>query len=209
MDIKLTSVKELTERYKVSRQVIYKRMKHLGLEFIRGQDGKSLVDKPILQQLDSLDTHIKKHGEMKSYVPITQVEVDNSNPDQTRDLAVSSNNEIDSVNGSVNNGDQVDLIDEVATLRSLLEGLIGAIAMNAQEGLPGRKRPEDVLSIQDSLYKAVERSYLLSGEQVKQILQRRSLPSGDYFAAYGFHLIKKGWSGKQRLWQVEKIKVNK
>ena len=117
----------------------------MGLEFIRGQDGKSLVDKPILQQLDSLDTHIKKHGEMKSYVPISQVEVDNSNPDQTRDLAVSSNNEIDSVNGSVNNGDQVDLINEVANLRSLLEGLIGEIAMNAQEGLPGRKKPEDVL----------------------------------------------------------------
>ncbi len=209
MDIKLTSVKELTERYGVSRQVIYKRMKHLGLEFIRGQDGKSLVDKSILHQLDSLDSHIKKHGEMKSYVPISQVEVDSSNPDGTRDLAVSSNNEIDTVNGKVNSSDQVDLINEVANLRSLLEGLIGAIAMNAQEGLPGRKRPEDVLSIQDSLYKAVERSYLLSGEQVKQILQRRSLPSGDYFAAYGFHLIKKGWSGKQRLWQVEKIKVNK
>ncbi len=29
------------------------------------------------------------------------------------------------------------------------------------------------------------------------------------FAAYGFHLIKKGWSGKQRLWQVEKIFVEK
>ncbi len=143
---------------------------------------------------------------MKSYVPISQVEVDNSNPDGTRDLAVTSHDLIDTVNGSVNSSD---LINEVANLRSLLEGLIGAIAMNAQEGLPGRKRPEDVLSIQDSLYKAVERSYLLSGEQVKQILQRRSLPSGDYFAAYGFHLIKKGWSGKQRLWQVEKIKVNK
>ncbi len=146
---------------------------------------------------------------MKSYVPITQVEVDSSNPNHTRDLAVSSNNEIDSVNGSVNNGDQVDLINEVANLRSLLEGLIGAIAMNAQEGLPGRKRPEDVLSIQDSLYKAVERSYLLSGEQVKQILQRKSLPSGDYFEAYGFRLIKQGWSGKQRLWQIEQIKVEK
>ncbi len=204
MDIKLTSVKELTERYKVSRQVIYKRMKHLGLEFIRGQDGKSLVDKPILQQLDSLDTHIKKHGEMKSYVPITQVEVDNSNPDQTRDLAVSSNNEIDSVNGSVNNGDQVDLIDEVANLRSLLEGLIGAIAMNAQEGLPGRKKSSDVLSIQDSLYKAVDRDYLLSGEQLKQILNRSTLPSGDSFESHGFRLIKQGWSGKQRLWKVEK-----
>ncbi len=193
----------------VSRQIVYRRMKHLGLEFIRGKDGKSLVDKSILQQLDSLDSHIKKHGEMKSYVPITQVEVDSSNPDGTRDLAVSSNNEIDSVNGKVNSSDQVDLINEVANLRSLWEGLIGAIAMNAQEGLPGRKIPSDVLSIQDALYKAVERSYLLSGEQVKQILQRRSLPSGDYFAAYGFHLIKKGWSGKQRLWQVEKIKVNK
>ena len=99
---------------------------------------------------------------MKSYVPISQVEVDNSNPDGTRDLAVSGNNEIDTANGSVNNGDRVDLINEVANLRSLLEGLIGAIAMNAQEGLPGRKRPEDVLSIQDALYKAVERSYLLS-----------------------------------------------
>ncbi len=126
-------------------------------------------DKSILQQLDSLDTHIKKHGEMKSYVPITQVEVDSSNPDQTRDLAVSSNNEIDSVNGKVNSSDQVDLIDEMASLRSLLEGLIGAIAMNAQSGLPGRKKPSDVLFIQDALYKAVERDYLLSGEQVKQI----------------------------------------
>ena len=104
---------------------------------------------------------------MKSYVPISQVEVDNSNPDGTRDLAVSSNNEIDTVNGKVNSSD---LIDEVASLRSLLEGLIGAIAMNAQSGLPGRTRPEDVLSIQDALYKAVERDYLLSGEQVKQIL---------------------------------------
>ncbi len=106
---------------------------------------------------------------MKSYVPITQVEVDSSNPDQTRDLAVSSNNEIDSVNGKVNSSDQVDLIDEMASLRSLLEGLIGAIAMNAQSGLPGRKKPSDVLFIQDALYKAVERDYLLSGEQVKQI----------------------------------------
>ena len=155
MDILLTSVKELTERYKVSRQVIYKRMKHLGLEFIRGQDGKSLVDESILQQLDLLDSHIKKHGEMKSYVPITQVEVDSSNPDGTRDLAVTSHDKIDTVNGSVNSSNQVDLINEVANLRSLLEGLIGAIAMNAQEGLPGRTRPSDVLSIQDALYKAV------------------------------------------------------
>ena len=114
---------------------------------------------------------------MKSFVPISQVQVDSSNPDQIRDLAVSDCDKIDTVNGKVNNGDRVDLIDEVASLRSLLEGLIGAIA---QSGLPGRKRPEDVLSIQDSLYKAVERSYLLSGGQVKQILQRRSLPSGDY-----------------------------
>ena len=51
----------------------------------------------------------------------------------------------------------------------------------------------------------LERSYLLSGEQVKQILQRKSLPSGDSFEAYGFRLIKQGWSGKQRLWQVEQI----
>ena len=63
----------------------------------------------------------------------------------------------------------------MANLRPLLEGLIGAIAMNAQSGLPGRKRPEDVLSIQDALYKAVERDYLLSGEQVKQILNRSTL----------------------------------
>ena len=204
MDIRLTSVKELTERYGVSRQIVYRRMKHLGLEFIRGQDGKSLVDKSILQQLDSLDTHIKKHGEMKSYVPISQVEVDNSNPDGTRDLAVSSNNEIDSVNGSVNNGDRVDIYNEVASLRSLLEGLIGAIALNAQEGLPGRKKPSDVLSIQDVLYKAVERDYSLTGEQIKQILNRSTLPSGDSFDAYGFRLIKQGLSGKQRLWKVEK-----
>ena len=104
----------------------------------------------------------------------------------------------------VNNDDRVDLINEVANLRSLLEGLIGAIAMNAHEGLPGRKRPSDVLSIQDALYKAVERSYLLSGEQVKQILNRSTLPSGDSFESHGFRLIKKGWSGKQRLWKVEK-----
>ena len=146
---------------------------------------------------------------MKSYVPITQVEVDSSNPDGTRDLAVTSHDRIDSVNGSVNNGDRVDLINEVANLRSLLEGLIGAIAMNAQEGLPGRKRPSDVLFIQDAFHKAVERSYLLTGEQVKQILQRKSLPSGDSFEAYGFRLIKQGWSGKQRLWQIEQIKVEK
>ena len=112
----------------------------MGLEFTRGQDGKTLVDKSILQQLDSLDTHIKKHGEMKSYVPITQVEVDNSNPDGTRDLAVSTNNEIDTVNGKVNSSD---LINEVANLRSLLEGLLGAIAMNAQEGLAARKQNND------------------------------------------------------------------
>ncbi len=171
MDFELTSVKELTERYKVSRQIVYRRMKHLGLELIRGQDGKSLVDQSILQQLDSLDTHIKKHGEMKSIVPITQVEVDSSNPDPTRDLAVTSNNEIDTVNGKVNSSD---LINEVASLRSLLEGLLGAIAMNAQEGLLGRKRTEDVLSIQDALYKAVdkavERKYSLTGGQVMQIL---------------------------------------
>ena len=80
--------------------------------------------------------------------------------------------------------------------------------MNTQEELLGRKKPSDVLFIQDALYKAVERSYLLSGEQVKQILNRSTLPSGDSFAAYGFCLIKKGWSGKQRLWQVEKINEN-
>ena len=97
---------------------------------------------------------------MKSYVPISQVEVNSSNPDGTRDLAVSSNDKIDTVNGKVNNGDQVDLYDEVASLRSLLEGLLGAIAMNAQSGLPGCKRPEDLLSIQDALYKANERDYL-------------------------------------------------
>ena len=138
---------------------------------------------------------------MKSYVPISPVEVDSSNSDHTRDLAVTSHDEIDSVNGSVNSSD---LINEVATLRSLLEGLIGAIAMNAQEGLPGRKRPSDVLSIQDSLYKAVDRDYLLTGEQIKQILNRSTLPSGDSFESHGFRLIKQGWSGKQRLWKVEK-----
>ena len=138
---------------------------------------------------------------MKSYVPISQVEVDNSNPDGTRDLAVSSNNEIDTVNGKVNSSD---LINEVANLRSLLEGLIGAITMNTQEGLPGRKKPSDVLFIQDSFHKAVDRDYLLTGEQVKQILNRSTLPSGDSFESHGFRLIKKGWSGKQRLWKVEK-----
>ena len=34
---------------------------------------------------------------MKSYVPITQVEVDSSNPDGTRDLAVTSHDQIDSL----------------------------------------------------------------------------------------------------------------
>ncbi len=41
-----------------------------------------------------------------------------------------------------------------------MEGLLGAIAMNAQSGLPGRKKPEDLLSIKDPLYKANERDYL-------------------------------------------------
>ena len=70
-------------------------------------------------------------------------------------------------------------------MRSLLEELIGAIAMNAQEGLPGRKRPSDVLSIQDAFYKAVERDYSLTGEQLKQILNRSTLPSGDSFESHG------------------------
>ncbi len=67
---------------------------------------------------------------MKSYVPISPVEVDNSNPDGTKDLAVTSHDHIDTVNGSVNSSDQVDLIDEVANLRSLLEGLIGAWSLD-------------------------------------------------------------------------------
>ncbi len=62
----------------------------------------------------------------------------------------------------------------VTTSTTFVGDTLLSAAMNAQEGLPGRKRPEDVLSIQDALYKAVdkavERKYSLTGGQVKQIL---------------------------------------
>ena len=61
--------------------------------------------------------------------------VDNSNPDGTRDLAVTSHDKIDTVNGSVNSSD---LINEVATPAFLTKSAIANSGSLASSGFdPG------------------------------------------------------------------------
>ena len=43
---------------------------------------------------------------------------------------------------------------------------LSAATMNAQEGLPGRKRPSDALSIQDAFYKALEKGKIINEELI-------------------------------------------
>ncbi len=197
------TIQELEKRYEKSRKIIYKRIKHLGFEFIRGQDGKSLVDESMLKELDSLHEYVKKHGEMQGYTPTSQVEVEVNSYDSynTSNLAVPAPAKVNTGNGGVNSSDGIDIYSRVTTLESLLERMLGAMAMSA---LPQQDFLENVLSPQRALSEASERNYRLTGEQVKRILQRRSLPSGNEFEAYGFRFIKQGWSGGKRLWKVEK-----
>ena len=77
-------INELTERYGITRKPLYSRINSLELELEKNADNKAFANDEQVKLLDQLHDHLKAGGKLKSFVPITDVEIENDH-DTTHD----------------------------------------------------------------------------------------------------------------------------
>lgn len=79
-------IAELQERYDITKKPLYSRAKALGLEFSKNSENKSFASTEQVEVLDQLHEHLKAGGTLKNFLPVTDVEVENTHdtPHDTR-----------------------------------------------------------------------------------------------------------------------------
>ena len=198
---------ELQDRYELkSRKGIYARINALNLQLPKDSKRRSYATEQMVQQLDDLDAHLKSGGELKSYVPTTHTEVmsDVTEPHSKNELLP---NEVTVGNGTSTSEllpNEVTLGNGTSTSELLPELLPEQVTLLPQllsviENLTSRNDP---LTPNRLLDEAVDKGYILTSKQIKDILGIK--PKGSSFTRLGFSFTKIGKDGIYSSWSVER-----
>lgn len=93
-------LKELTERYGLTKKTLYRRMNILGITLEKDSSQRGFANAEQIKQLDSYNEHIKSGGDKNNYVPMSHVTIDTPVKPRTSRLDSSSSKESNHVTPS-------------------------------------------------------------------------------------------------------------
>ncbi len=182
---------ELQERYGLqSRKGLYARINALDLVLPKDNKRRSYATEEMVQELDSLDTHLKAGGDLKSYLPTTHTEVIGEvMPPDDEVIEPHSKNEL--LPNQVIEPHSEDLLPQQVTVLPQLLSIIENLSSKGDPLLPNRLLKE-----------AADNDYLLNSKQIKDIIGVS--PRGAIFSRYGYIFTKVGKDGVFSSYRVEK-----
>ena len=220
-------INELQDRYGITRKPLYSRIKSLELELEKNTDNKAFANDEQVKLLDQLHDHLKAGGKLKSFVPITDVEIENDH-DTTHDI---SNNTGDnyatqpttqhSIQPSSQGDKSIDISgltttnsDAIVTTHSTTQGslfttqpttqpnqqeLLAQIALLITEA-------KDPLWNLEALERAIDNEWLLTTAQIKNLIGTKPYckKGNNSYERGSFIFTKSGKIGNQTSWKVSK-----
>ena len=216
-------INELTERYDITRKPLYSRIKSLNLDLEKNADNKTFANDKQVKLLDQLHDHLKAGGKLKSFVPITDVEIENGH-DTTHDTgeivttqlttqhkAKSSTQDDKSIESSeiVPIKQDEGFTTQLTTQESIIttqpatqpnqQELLAQIALLITEA-------KDPLWNLEALERAIANEWLLTTAQIKNLIGTKPYcKKGKSFYERGsFMFTKSGKIGNQTAWKVSK-----
>ena len=187
-------VQELCDRYQLgSRKSLYSRLNSLNIKLDKDSNNKSYATEEQIEELDRLDEHLKSGGNLKNYVPVTQVTVHNKATQHSTQLKETK--ELATIVETTQLGEQLTVTPQ------LLE-MVTAIA----EGLASKLTPREPLWDLVALEKASASDWELTTSQVQDIIgtKPRCLKGEKTYKRGSFIFVKSGKIGNQTSWKVMK-----
>lgn len=189
------TIKDILDRYGLkTRQSFYSWTKALNLEVSKDNEGKSIVKEEQIKQLDELSVHLKNGGTIKSFTPTVSPQIidDSVAVNYTIDIANNGKLKLNNANDNINmklsgNYRQLELFETMNLVVSKIVELI----------------PRSPISHWDELNKAVNNGYILTTQEVKNLLGVK--PSGNEWVRGAFKFNKVAKIGIQSGWKVTKI----
>lgn len=216
-------INELQERYEITRKPLYSRIKSLELDLEKNADNKTFANDEQVKLLDQLHEHLKAGGKLKSFVPITDVEIENGH-DTAHDTSetfatqpttqpkIEPSNQEDeniTINGlfpikqdesfTTQPTTQGSIITTQPTTQPNQQELLAQIALLITEA-------KDPLWNLEALERAIANEWLLTTAQIKNLIGTKpSCKKGKSLYERGsFVFTKSGKIGNQTAWKVSK-----
>ena len=172
------TIKDLQQKYRFkTRQSVYDWLKGASVQ-VRKEGNRSYVTADDIEKLDELKEHLDKGGSIKSFTPTITPTVYSE---------LDSKDVVPSLTDSVNS--EIDI-----TYLRLFEKLVSTLA------------PSNPISHWEKLDLAAEKGYLLTTQEVKELLGTK--PKGREWVRGSFKFIKVGKIGNQSGWKVERLKLS-
>ena len=187
------TIAELQQRYGITRNPLYDRLKAINMKLKR--EGKKSVASPDqIKELDDLDSHLKKGGTLKNYTSVGElVDIEYSTVQDSSTLQYKENN---STSEALAAGQ-----DSTVHQDSTVQLLLAVAQMAANQRSP--------LWWQAELEKARVSKWLLTTKEVQQLIGvKPKVSKGKKIYKRGCWIFKKtGKIGSQIAWRVYKEEV--
>jgi len=190
-------VRDLPERYGITRSVVYQRLHALGIQPEKS-GRRSYVSGRNLELLDQLDRHLKQGGLTDDFIDqlggqtTTKHEPDNGQTDGAQPAARPANNDLQASD---------DLGERQAAAQSWLqETVAAAVSATLAHQLP----PSDPVQDLETLQRIADRGWRLPTARIAAIIGRspKTLARHQSLDHCGFTIRRAGKQGSQLLWEV-------
>ena len=216
-------INELQERYGITRKPLYSRIKSLELDLGKNADNKTFANDEQVKLLDQLHDHLKAGGKLKSFVPITDVEIEHDHDtvhDTSKNITTQStthykikpskqDDESIAINGLVPIKQDENFTTRATTQESIItthsttqhnqKELLAQIALLITEA-------KDPLWNLEALERAIANEWLLTTAQIKSLIGTKPYckKGKNSYERGSFMFTKSGKIGNQTAWKVSK-----
>ena len=200
-------VKNLMERYNITRSVLYNRLKGLGI--VPTKFGRqSYVTGEELALLDQLHDYIQAGGYITGFIKDYKME------EETESLPFEQKVERNGSNATATqkqNGNQLAMQETVIESPEVLERIIETTvsstvkAMSSTQAIALRASNEDTLEDLETLQRIADKGWLIPTRRLAEIIDRApsTLARKPEVNYCGFRLIRSQQEGNQSLWRVQ------
>jgi hypothetical protein len=194
------NIKELCDRYELSsRKTLYSRLNALDMDLSKDNANKSYATDDQIAALDRLNEHLKSGGNLKNYVPLTEVTVDDTTTQH------SQNDDKLSIAGTTRHSTQLQTTQHNTQLQvtpQLLKDMVEA----STNAIASKLTPKSPTWWQSELEKARANEWLLATSEVKELIGTKPIcEKGKKIYKRGCWIfVKAGKIGSQTAWRIMK-----
>ncbi|MFW6359395.1 MAG: hypothetical protein ACOC0N_09330 [Chroococcales cyanobacterium] len=200
-------VKNLMERYNITRSVLYNRFKGLGIVPTRfGR--QSYVTGEELALLDQLHQYIQAGGYITDFIKDYKIDEETESLPPEQEVERNGNNSTGTVK---RNGKQLatqeTILESPEGLEKIIETTVSSTvkAMSSTRAIALRASNEDTLEDLETLQRIADKGWLIPTKRLAQIIDRApsTLARKPEVHYCGFRLIRAQQEGNQSLWRVQ------